>query len=78
MELNTTHTERATGRTMKGNEGKKEQKVSIFTISLRMRKPTILFNIYYYYFVTSSFNSPLQQTTNNKQINSPINENLYL
>ena len=26
MELNTTHTERATGRTMKGNEGKKEQK----------------------------------------------------
>jgi hypothetical protein len=52
---------------MKGNEGKKEQKVSIFTISLRMRKPTILFNIYYYYFVTSSFNSPLQQTTNNKQ-----------
>ena len=78
MELNTTHTERATGRTMNGNEGKKEQKVSIFTISLRMRKPTILFNIYYYYFVTSSFNSPLQQTTNNKQINSPINENLYL
>ena len=77
MELNTTHTERATDRTMKGNEGKKEQKVSIVTISLRMRKPTILFNIYYY-FVTSSFNSPLQQTTNNKQINSPINENLYL